>query len=73
MSRKIDEKRINEIRNNPPRQMNAQEAAIYVGISERSLWKYKADQEVAYIKLGKRILFRLSDLDKFIDQNMRVS
>jgi predicted DNA-binding transcriptional regulator AlpA len=49
--------------------LNTQEAAHYIGLTEYALigWRYKRTGP-PYIKIGRRIMYRRSDLNDFLEQ-----
>jgi excisionase family DNA binding protein len=59
-----------DIRTNPPKIMNVAEAAMYVGISERYLRSLIADRNIKAARIGKRLVFRLVDLDRWIESKL---
>ncbi|PEK99493.1 hypothetical protein CN601_23780 [Bacillus sp. AFS017336] len=44
----------------------AQEVASYLGVSIDSIYKLVREKKIPYIKVGKRILFRVSSIDEWI-------
>ena len=50
------------------------EAAAYVGLSPRTLERYRVTGEgPTYLKVGRRVLYRRTDLDKWLDMKVRRS
>ena len=49
--------------------MDIANAAAYLGISVRTLRKWKDKRLVPFVKLGGLLKFRKSDLDAWIEQN----
>lgn len=47
------------------------EAAKYLGISESTLNRYIADRAIGFIKNGRLVLFKLSDLRAFLEGNRK--
>lgn len=45
------------------------QAAQYLGISSLKVDRMRRARELAYIKIGSRVLFRLEDLQDLIDRN----
>ena len=47
-------------------------AAEYLGISSGTLanWQSTGFRRVPHVKIGKRVRYRISDLAKFIEQNV---
>lgn len=58
------------IRTNPPKIMDVKEASIYIGISERTLRTWIADRKIKVVRIGGRIVLRLVDIDRFIEDNV---
>lgn len=48
------------------RLLNATQAASYLGIGKRSLWTLTNCGEIACVRIGRRVLYDVADLDKFI-------
>ena len=50
--------------------LNTREAAKYLGLAEQTLHNYRFNRKPpSYIKLSRRILYELAELDKFIESN----
>ena len=50
-----------------PRQVfNIQQAASYTSLARRTLYAYCSMRIMPHIKVGRRLLFRKSDLDKWL-------
>ena len=51
--------------------LTRREAAAYLGVSEQTLamWKCTGRYSLAYVKIGRLVKYRLSDLDAFIAYN----
>ena len=58
-----------ELRKNPPQIMNAKELSVYLGISERKIRSDAATGLLPSVRLGGRVVFRLSDLNKALEKN----
>ena len=45
-------------------------AADYIGIPANTLqyWRTTGAQQIPFIKVGRRVMYRVSDLDKWLDQ-----
>jgi predicted DNA-binding transcriptional regulator AlpA len=61
-----------ETNNNQKRLLNIKEAAIYLSLSPRTLYngvapKSKAPFPVRPRRIGKKVLFDIKDLDRFVD------
>jgi excisionase family DNA binding protein len=63
------EDRNEELRQNPPQIMNAKELSVYLGISERKIRSDAATGLLPSVRLGGRVVFRLSDLNKALEKN----
>lgn len=48
---------------------STKQAADYLGVSERTIWSLANSSRIPVIRIGTRVLFKLADLDSFIDQN----
>jgi excisionase family DNA binding protein len=59
-----------DIRTNPPKLLSVAEASNYIGISERYLRSLIADRNIPTARIGKRIVFRLVDLDRWIESKL---
>jgi excisionase family DNA binding protein len=46
---------------------NKKQAAAYCGISIETLDRFKDTQKLGYTKVGKRVLFRQTELDQFLE------
>jgi excisionase family DNA binding protein len=49
--------------------VNVKEAAEYLAISPTSLRRNQWNGGIPYVRIGKRILFDIKDLDRFIEMN----
>ncbi len=49
--------------------LTQEEAARTLRISKTSLWRLRARGKIRAIQIGKKVLFRLEDLEKFISEN----
>lgn len=45
----------------------AKEAAVYLGLSHRTLWAWAQQGVITVVRLGRRVLFDRQDLDKLIE------
>jgi excisionase family DNA binding protein len=52
--------------------INRCQAAAYLGIKEDTLavWACNKRYSLPYIKIGRRVMYRQSDLDAFIESNL---
>lgn len=58
------------IRTNPPKLLSVAEASEYIGISERYLRNLIADRKINTARIGKRRVFRLVDVDRWIERHL---
>jgi excisionase family DNA binding protein len=49
------------------RLLSAKEAAVYLGLSHRTLWAWAQQGIITVVRLGRRVLFDREDLDKMIE------
>ena len=49
--------------------LNIREAAELTRLTVNTLYAYTARRKIPFIKLGAKVLFRQSDLEKWIDQH----
>jgi len=51
--------------------LNRREAAAYLGVSEQTLaiWKCTGRYNLPYVKIGRLVKYKKSDLDAFIQRN----
>lgn len=54
------------LRSNPPAHMSLKEAALYLGISPRKLWSESAKRQVKAARIGARLIFPRSELDRYV-------
>jgi excisionase family DNA binding protein len=49
------------------------EAAAYLGVAKQTLaiWKCSKRYDLKYVKIGRLVKYRKSDLDQFIEKNLR--
>lgn len=50
------------------RLLSAREAAVYLGVSHRTIWSWAQDGELPVTRLGRRVLFDRSRLDEIIER-----
>lgn len=60
----------NGIRTNPPRNQSVQEAAWYVGVSQRTFRTWIAERKIRVARIGGRVIVRTVDLDRFIERHL---
>jgi excisionase family DNA binding protein len=55
--------------------LNQSEAAQYLRVSERSLerWRLTGIPALPFVRLGRRILYRQTDLQEFVASQVRTS
>lgn len=55
--------------------LTRREAATYLGISEQTLaiWKCTGRYNLPYIKIGRLVKYKKSDLDAFIEKNHKTA
>ena len=49
--------------------MTSKDVRVYLGISQTTLWKIRKSGEIPYLHFGKKILFKKSDIDAFIERH----
>ena len=59
------------VRATPPKLLNVQEAAAYLAISEKKLRRLISDRQVPVVRIGRRIVLRTVDLDRFVESLIR--
>ena len=47
------------------RLLTLEETAKYLHVSRSTLWRLM--KEIPYIKLGRRVLFKMSDIEKYLE------
>jgi len=47
-----------------PRPMTRQELAAFLGVSQRTIDSYIANRRIPYVKLGRLIRFRVTDVER---------
>ena len=54
--------------------LTTEQAAAYLGVKPRSLevWRCVGRYDLPYIKVGRLVRYRRSDLDAFLERNVRV-
>ena len=50
----------------PPRRIDARAAAPYLGVSVVSLRKLVRRREIPHIRIGRRVIFDVADLDRYL-------
>lgn len=56
---------------NPPGAMSRKDSAAYIGVSTRQLDKYASAGELRRVKLGATTVFRVCDLDAFLESRLQ--
>ena len=54
-----------EIRSTPPKQLSVREAALYLGVSERTIRNLVYERRIPHYRIGQRIVFRLVAIDRW--------
>lgn len=49
--------------------LNQEEASEYLNRSAATLWRMRKRGTLAFIKYGNKILYKLSDLNEFLEDN----
>jgi excisionase family DNA binding protein len=51
---------------------NRKQAAVYLGLSEGTLavWASTGRYQLPFVKVGRKVFYRQSDLDAFIESNV---
>lgn len=47
--------------------LSAAEAAAYLGVSERHLWTQTKARRIPHVKLGRRVLYPVKELDAWLE------
>jgi len=60
---------------NPASLLDRQEAAAYLRLKPQTLanWVVTRAQSLPYVKIGRRVMYRLADLDAFVLANRRAA
>ena len=48
--------------------LNVKQAAQYIGVSERTLWRLRDNGEIPHSQINRRIVFRKKALDQFLKE-----
>lgn len=59
------------LRNTPPRYLSVSEAAEVACISVRKMREIIASRELRHARIGRWIMIRLEDLEKWINRNLK--
>lgn len=51
-----------------PAAIGRKDAAVYLGIGERTLWSLSASGEIPSCKIRARVVYRRCDLDDFLEK-----
>ena len=51
------------------RLLNIKEASEYLGVKENTLYCWVSQKKIPYVKLGRKTLFDIEDLNRFIEEN----
>ena len=52
--------------------LNLEDVAIYLNCSKSTMYRYVKESRISYIRRGRRLLFRETDIEVFLD-NHRIS
>lgn len=54
--------------------LSTEETATYLGVSINTLasWRCRGQNDIPYLKIGRRVRYRISDLDEFVSKNLRI-
>lgn len=57
---------------NLPKNLSPKEAAEYLGVTPETLavWRCTKRYELPYIKIGRRVMYRVRDISEFIERNI---
>ena len=47
--------------------MTIEEAAAYIGVARPTLYAYTSRKQIPFYKLGRRVAFKQTDLDQWIE------
>ena len=47
--------------------LSAKEAAVYLGVSERHLWTQTKARRIPHVKIGRRVLYPVKELDAWLE------
>lgn len=61
------------LQGSPPLLLSRREAAAYLGVQPQTLaaWACTKRVKVPYTKLGRRVMYRRDDLDRFVQANLQ--
>lgn len=65
---KLDAKRVDEIRRNPPLNMSSIEGAAFTGLSDRAFRGLLYSHAIKSAKVGGRRIVRLKDIESYLDR-----
>jgi excisionase family DNA binding protein len=54
-----------------PLAVGLEEASAMLAVAPRTLRKWATDRRVKSVKLGSRLVFRVSDLEQFLEERLR--
>jgi excisionase family DNA binding protein len=52
--------------------LNVRQAAKYIAVSERTLWRLKANGDIPHSQIGGRIVFRIKSLDQLLEEKEEI-
>jgi len=53
--------------------LDTKQAAAYLGLTNHNtlyVWQCNKTHKIPYLKIGRKVLYRITDLDAFIEANM---
>lgn len=48
--------------------LSVKESSIYLNLAKITVYKFVSSRQIPFIKVGRRVLFRKQDLDKWLEQ-----
>jgi excisionase family DNA binding protein len=58
---------LGNLRSNPPVNLSLAEAAAYIGVSRRMVWNAATAGGVKVARVGRRLIFKRSELDRWLE------
>ncbi len=49
-----------------PLLLNSRQAARMIGVAERTLWDLRADGKIEFVRIGKLVRYRISDIEIYV-------
>ena len=58
-----------------PLRLDTREAARHLGVSVGTIrkWRYRGEPRIPYHKLGKKVVYAVTDLDEFLRANKKLT